>query len=221
MKTRGINQRKASGFTALEMVVVIAILIVLAGLLLSGLGKAQAKAKRINCVSNLKSIGLAARMWSNDHGEKFPWQVSTSTNGTLELVNGPSVSPHFLVMSNELNTPKVLVCPTDDKRTKVALWSEFDDKHLSYFVGLDANETKPQTILFGDRNITGGVRVTNKVFQFTSNSVVGFTKDLHNQQGNIALGDGSAMQVSPTTLNNQINAALLSPGQPALRLAIP
>jgi hypothetical protein len=65
------------------------------------------------------------------------------------------------------------------------------------------------------------VRVTNTVFQFTSNRVVGFTKDLHDQQGNIALGDGSAQQVAPAALGNQIKAALLSSGQPALRLAIP
>ena len=160
-------------------------------------------------------------MWANDNGEKFPWQVSTSTNGTLELVNGPSVSPHFLSMSNELNSPKVLACGNDVKRTKAVFFSEFNDNHLSYFVGLDADETRPQSILAGDRNLTGGVRITNTVFLFTSNSLVGFTKDLHDTSGNIALGDGSVQQLVPRALGNQISAALLSSDQPALRLAIP
>ena len=215
------NRKKEQGFTALEMIVVIAVVVLLAGLILSRITYTTCRPPLINCVSNLKQVGLAARMWVNDNGDKFPWQVSTSTNGTLELVNGPSVSPHFLVMSNELNSPRILACPKDKNRSKVARWSELDDQHLSYFVGLDANEANPRSILFGDRNITGGLRVTNRVFQFTSNSVVGFTKELHDKSGNIALGDGSAQQVSGCALGNQINAALLSSGQPALRLAIP
>ena len=215
------NRKKEQGFTALEIIVVIAVVVLLAVLLLPSMARPKIREPRITCVSNLKQVALAARMWSNDNGEKFPWQVSTSTNGTLELVNGPSVSPHFLIMSNEMNTPRILACPADVKRAKVMRWSEFDDNHLSYFVGLDSNEANPRSILAGDRNITGGVRVTNTIYQFTSNSVVGFTKDLHDQQGNIALGDGSVQQVSPRALGHQINAALLSADQPTLRLAIP
>jgi prepilin-type N-terminal cleavage/methylation domain-containing protein/prepilin-type processing-associated H-X9-DG protein len=215
------NRKKEQGFTALEMIVAIAVVVLLAGLILPRMTRTHCRPQRINCVSNLKQVGLAARMWANDNGGMFSWQVSTSTNGTLELVNGPSVSPHFLSMSNEMNTPRILACPKDVNRVKAMSWSEFDDKHLSYFVGLDADETRPQSILSGDRNITGGVRVTNTVFQFTSNSVVGFTRELHNQQGNLAFGDGSAMQISRSAVGTQINAALLSSGQPALRLAIP
>ena len=221
MNPRGTIKIKAGGFTALEMIVVLAAVVLLAVLLLPTLARPMQRSARVSCVSNLKQIGLAARMWSNDHDDTFPWKVSTATNGTLELVNGPSVSPHFLIMSNEMNTPKILACPTDAKRTKVMLFSELDDKHLSYFVGLDADEANYRTILSGDRNLTGGVRVTNTVYQFTSNSVAGFTKDLHNQQGNFALGDGSAHQVTRGMLGNQINSALLSSGQPDLRLAIP
>ena len=215
------NRKKEQGFTALEMMVVIAVVVLLAVLVLPSMTRTNRRSPRINCVSNLKQIAVGFRIWSNDHDDKFPWQVSMANTGTLELVNGPSVSPHCLIASNELYSPKILVCPSDSKRAKVIAWPEFDDKRLSYFIGLNADETKPQAILSGDRNITGGVRVTNRVFQFTNNSVVGFTKDLHNQQGNIALGDGSAMQVSRSALGNQINAALLSPDQPALRLAIP
>ena len=215
------NKKKEQGFTALEMMVVIAVVVVLGVLILPRMTRTNRGRHYSGCLSNLQQIGLAARMWANDNGGKFPWQVSTSTNGTLELVNGPTVAPHFLIMSNEMNSPKILGCPTDLKRTRVALFSEFDDTHLSYFVGVDSNEANPQSILSGDRNITGGVRVTNTIHHFTSNSVVGFTKILHNKQGNIALGDGSVPQVSRSALGNQINAALLSSGQPALRLAIP
>ena len=215
------NRNKEQGFTALEMIVVIAVVVVLGVLVLDKMARTNQRPHRIICVSNLKHIALAARMWSNDHGEKFPWEVSTSTNGTMELINGPGVSPHFLSMSNELLSPKVLACTSDGKRPKATLWSEFDDTHLSYFVGLDSNEAKPRSILFGDRNITGGTKLTNTIYHFTSNSVTGFTKDLHNNCGNIALGDGSSQQVSLRDLKRVAEAALLSSGQPALRLAIP
>lgn len=217
------NRKKEQGFTALEMIVVIAVVVLLAVMLLPLLLGARSNRPpyRISCVSNLKQMGLSARMWANDNGGKFPWQVSTSTNGTLELVNGPSVSPHFLIMSNELNSPKILACGHDVKRTRADHWPEFGDTNLSYFIGIEADETKPQSILSGDRNITGGVRVANTIFQFTINSAVGFTKDLHNKCGNLGFGDGSAQQIDPAALGNQINAAILSSGQPALRLAIP
>ena len=63
-------------------------------------------------------------------------------------------------MSNELNSPKVLACPSDGKSKATSFYppgsvsGAFNQKdHLSYFAGLDAQETRPQTILSGDRNL--------------------------------------------------------------------
>src|SRR5580765_235255 len=64
-------------------------------LLLPALSKAKARATQIRCMSNMKQIGLAARMWSSDHNETFP--------------------PDFLSMSNEMASPKILVCPSDTR----------------------------------------------------------------------------------------------------------
>ena len=76
------------------------------------MNRARTKAQQISCVSNLKQIGLAARMWSNDHNDTFP--------------------PDFLSMSNELFSPKILVCPDDAARKRVETWPEFDPKNVSY-----------------------------------------------------------------------------------------
>jgi hypothetical protein len=67
---------------------------------------------------------------------------------------------HYRAISNELNTPKVLACTSDGAKNKATSfingqpnWMANSRDFISYFVGTDADETKPQTILSGDRNI--------------------------------------------------------------------
>ncbi len=160
-------------------------------------------------------------MWSNDHGDKFPWQVSMSQTGTMEFAESPEVFRHFAIVSNELSSPKVLFCNSDAKKSKVANWSEFDNSHLSYFVGLEANEALPQTILAGDRNLTTNGKPAWGVVRFASDTASGFGSDLHKHQGNIGLGDGSASQMTDKDLRKQIQSALQSTNVAALRFSIP
>ncbi len=195
-------------FTRVELVMVVAALALLATLLVRAQTdpEAQARLVRTRCTSNLKQIGLAFRIWSNDHDDKFPMQYGADKKGSREAIENGEQWRHFQVMSEELITAKILVCPADDRVPLTNSWN-LSATNVSYFVGLDANETMPQTLLSGDRNVTNGVAPRKGNLELTDALPAGWTETIHNEQGNFALGDGSAQQSRTPQLRRQISLA--------------
>lgn len=223
MKLLEKNQahRRTAGLTLIEAVVVIAVLFILASLLLPMLAGRGTRihSSRIKCVSNLKQIALSYQLWAGDHGDKFPMAVSTNDGGTLEFAHAGKVVSTFQVMSNELSDLRILVCPADKTRKAATSWTKnFGSENISYFIGLDAEKQIPNTLLAGDRNLTNGLRLQNQVMSISSNTPVGWNEQTHKQQGNIALADGSAQQLSSTYLRRQMDTALSELNQRYLRL---
>jgi prepilin-type processing-associated H-X9-DG protein len=192
---------KSQGMTLVEVLVVIATIMILAGVILPAIAPAPHFSERIRCLNNLKQIGIGFRIWSSDHGDRFPWNVPQKEGGTLEYALSPEVFRHFKVASNELNTPKILVCPDDRTRTRTASFqTDFSNSNLSYFIGLDADETKPQTILCGDRTLSTNKTILSGLVLVHDPQSLRWAAGIHQDGGNIALADGSAQQFNPTSL---------------------
>jgi prepilin-type N-terminal cleavage/methylation domain-containing protein/prepilin-type processing-associated H-X9-DG protein len=77
---RSAHRPGPAGFTLVELLVVVALIAVLAGLLLPALGRARAAAHGSRCLSNLRQLGFATQLYWDDHGRAFS-ERSVRTNG--------------------------------------------------------------------------------------------------------------------------------------------
>ncbi len=235
-----IIHKQFRAFTLIELLVVIAIIAILASMLLPALSAAKKKAQRIACVNNLRQTGFATRQWGMDNGDRYPAQVSSAQGGPWgppagqpgTMASGFAANSAgawgqylwqgFAVLSNELNTPKILACPAeyDSGRTVATTFAfslptgqpgvAFNSRsNVSYFIGVDADETQPQMFLYGDHAMGNagtasattsastagwqGIYAPNAISTgtATNGNAAWMNNSQHDKQGNVALTDGS------------------------------
>jgi competence protein ComGC len=231
MKTCCSNQ-KSRAMTLPEALVVIFVVAFLVLMLLPALMSHHGHGgQRINCVNNLKQVGLAYRIWEGDNQDKYPMEQSVTNGGSMELLSELGAWKTYQVMSNELSTPKVLYCPED--RTRIYATNFGDDlkNKISYFVGWDARESLPQMWLSGDANLlVNGSPSKSRVVELTTNINVVWNVSRHAEVethgwlfkkklgwGNVCLGDGSVQSIR----NAGVRPWLEQTGLATNRLAIP
>jgi prepilin-type processing-associated H-X9-DG protein len=233
MKPRFQNRRdRALTLPEVFVVMVILCLLFMVGMLLPVINRAHIHMGP-NCVSNLKQIDLSFRIWEGDHDNKNPMAVSVTNGGAMETTATGDVVNCFLVMSNELSTPKILICPADWKKDPATNFDgNFNTSHISYFIGIDADESYPQRIMAGDANLlVNGSLVKSGLVQYLTNTSIAWgpgrhgdvpvrhfwTPKSHGFVGNIGYADGSVSELSSAGLQESFSLSGLATN----RLAIP
>jgi prepilin-type N-terminal cleavage/methylation domain-containing protein/prepilin-type processing-associated H-X9-DG protein len=222
------QNRKAQAFTLVEMLVVIAIISVLAALLLPALTRGKQRAQRIQCIGNLKNIGIAFQLFAHDHHGSFPMEISTAEGGSEELVQaGNNINgvfyfsyKHLQTLANELVVPRILICPADIGREPAPTFSLLQNSNVSYFVGVTADYNVPGSILAGDRNITNDLHATASLVRGTSG--LRWTRELHSFKGNVLFSDTHVEEVNNTPMDLPAGTAVTTVFfLPAVRSPLP
>lgn len=169
----------------------------------------NAAARRVNCVNQLKCIGLSFRLWANDNNDTMPARVSVTNDGAMEWVANGSVAAIFKVMSNEVGSPKILLCPADVGRQPATNFGTVADTNISFFAVPEADEAMPGLWLTGDRNLATNLAPQGAgSFTMPGNGAVSWTAAMHRNKGNVGLADGSAFQFNNAKLQTSATNAL-------------
>jgi prepilin-type processing-associated H-X9-DG protein/prepilin-type N-terminal cleavage/methylation domain-containing protein len=157
--------RRRGAFTLVELMAVIGIIVVLAGLTLTGLSGARKSARSVTCLSNLRQLASAAVAYAERYDGSYPpaqWSDTADpalTRGWDYTRRGATVLGPGLLWSGQ-SSPAVLQCPAFDGRSQSPGDPYTGYNYNTSYVGRGSGEGPParvaavkqpsQTLLFGD-----------------------------------------------------------------------